>query len=62
MHLPLALPERGEYDPSEDSSLKNRATRYVEEMVSDAELMKIFERTYGPVRSGLESGRKKRKD
>ena len=60
MHLPLALSERGEYDPSEDSSLKNRATRYVEEMVSDAELMKIFERTYGPVRSGLESGRKKR--
>ncbi len=47
MHLPSALVPT----PVEEKNLwQERAERYVARMASDAELMEIFERTYGPVK------------
>ncbi len=48
MHLPSALTTA---TPLEEEQVWNeRAARYVARMASDAELMEIFERTYGPVK------------
>ncbi len=44
MHLPSTL------HPPEEATVEERAARYFAQVASDAELMAIFERTYGPVR------------
>jgi len=58
MHLPLTLKKRSgdgeETDGTDgqlDGSLKDRAAAYVDSAASDAELMAIFERTYGPIKT-----------
>ena len=58
MHLPLTLKKRGtdgeetdSTDGQPDGSLKDRAAAFVDSAASDAELMAIFERTYGPIRT-----------
>ena len=45
MHLPSTL-----NPPEEEATVEERAARYFSHMASDAELMAIFERTYGPVK------------
>ena len=44
MHLPSTL------NPPEEATVEERAARYFSHMATDAELMAIFERTYGPVK------------
>lgn len=53
MHLPSSLkkPEEEEETVMSPSALEQRARQYRAELVSDKELMAIFERTYGPVKS-----------
>ncbi len=45
MHLPSTL-----NSPEAEATVEERAARYFSHMASDAELMAIFERTYGPVK------------
>ena len=47
MHLPLYLQEKDENEPSAQVS---KAENYIEKAVSDEELMKIFEMTYGKIK------------
>ncbi len=50
MHLPPTL------DPPEtEATVEERAQRYFSHMASDAELMAIFERTYGPVKDKVKA-------
>ncbi len=44
MHLPSTL------HPPAEATVEERAARYFSQVASDAELMAIFERTYGPVK------------
>ncbi len=48
MHLPSTLSAQPEVE--EEAVWNERAARYVARMASDAELMDIFERTYGPIK------------
>ena len=45
MHLPSTL-----HPPKEETTVEERAERYCAQVASDAELMAIFERAYGPVK------------
>ena len=50
MHLPSTL-----NPPEEEATVEERAARYFSHMASDAELMAIFERTYGPVKDRVKA-------
>ncbi len=50
MHLPSTLTP-----PEEEATVEERAARYFSHMASDAELMAIFERTYGPVKDKVKA-------
>ncbi len=58
MHLPSVLDGRGGLTEESDESLMEKARAYRQVMASDKELMKIFERTYGPVKDRREIGPK----
>ena len=58
MHLPSVLDGRGGLTKESDESLMEKARAYRQVMASDKELMKIFERTYGPVKDRREIGPK----
>ena len=73
MHLPSVLKDRGgaddgaegasdSADGSAAGSLRDRAAAYVDSAASDAELMAIFERTYGPIRTSPLAGGRAGKD
>ena len=47
MHLPSTL------HPPQEPTVEERGARYLSQVASDAELMAIFERTYGPVKDRL---------
>ncbi|MGM9608331.1 MAG: NYN domain-containing protein [Oscillospiraceae bacterium] len=49
MHLPSTL------NPPEEATVEERAARYFSQVASDAELMAIFERTYGPVKDKVKA-------
>lgn len=70
MHLPSVLKDRGSgtdeiadgpEGPGTDS-LRDRAAAYVDSAASDAELMAIFERTYGPIKTSPLAGGRAGKD
>ena len=48
MHLPSTL-----HPPREEATVEERAARYFAQVVTDAELMAIFERAYGPVKDRI---------
>ena len=50
MHLPSTLTP-----PEAEATMEERAARYFSHMASDAELMAIFERTYGPVKDKVKA-------
>ncbi len=50
MHLPSSLEA-----PETEATVEERAQRYFSHMASDAELMAIFERTYGPVKDKVKA-------
>lgn len=52
MHLPSTL-----HPPEDAATVEERAARYFSHMASDAELMAIFERTYGPVKDKVKAMR-----
>ena len=57
MHLPSVLDGRGGL-LEEDEDLMQKARAYGQKLAGDKELMKIFERTYGPVKDRREIGPK----
>ena len=59
MHLPSYLDEK--QDSSDDMERRRKAQRFVESAVSDKELMEIFERTYGKLKSDPRRAFKKTK-
>ncbi|MBQ3965057.1 MAG: TetM/TetW/TetO/TetS family tetracycline resistance ribosomal protection protein, partial [Firmicutes bacterium] len=70
MHLPLTLKKRsgdGTDDKAESEGagtggLRDRAAAYVDSAANDAELMAIFERTYGPIKTSPLAGGRAGKD
>ena len=50
MHLPSTL-----HPPREEAAVEERAARYFSQVATDAELMAIFERTYGPVKDRVKA-------
>lgn len=50
MHLPSTL-----HPPREEATVEERAARYFSQVATDAELMAIFERTYGPVKDRVKA-------
>lgn len=58
MHLPSVLNGRGGTGEETDPDLMEKARAYRQVLASDKELMKIFERTYGPVKDRREIGPK----
>lgn len=58
MHLPSCLDEKND-DEEDNWSAQGRARRYAEKAASDEELMEIFERTYGKIKTNPRKAFKK---
>ena len=58
MHLPSVLDGRGGASEDSESELMEKARAYGKVLASDKELMKLFDRTYGPVQDRREIGQK----